>query len=337
MHLNRDCRYPDLDNLFIKADVTAEMREHYPSVSTEVKSILDAICKASVPEVDIGPHCLEPTECQFVSHCWKHIPEVSVFNLPGIKQRKWELYHAGIVKLDDPNLNELTELQQRVVQAFKTGERFVDSRLMKKMMETWQYPFVYLDFETINPAIPRYFGTRPYQQVPFQFSVHIQTDADAEVEHIEYLHLDASDPRPALIEALLDACGTTGSIIAYFGKFETDRIKELAEFSPAHHDALLALTERIVDPLPIFREAVYDNAFAGSFSLKKVAPALLGDEESYEGMEVANGGDAQRAFEEIISPAADPERVKMLETALREYCKKDTKVMVDLVKWMFAN
>lgn len=336
MHLNKECRYPDLSNLFVTVDVTQEMRDHYPSVMPAVKEILDTINRDKAPDIDIGPYCQDPNPCQFTAHCWKDIPQPSVFNLPGIKERKWELYQQGIIALDDPRLNDLTEIQQRMVSVYKNGERFVDHEKIHAEISQWQYPLVFLDFETINPAIPRYDGCKPYQQVPFQFSAHILSKPDAELTHHAFLFTTADDPRPTLIPALLKACGTEGSIVAYYGKFESDRIKELAEYSPQDSSALLALTERIVDPLPIFRAAVYDNAFAGSFSLKYVAPALLGAEQSYAGMDVANGGEAQRAFEELIAPTTPPERRHMLEKGLLEYCEKDTLVMVDLTRWMLA-
>jgi Domain of unknown function(DUF2779) len=337
MHLNRECRFPNLENLFVTTDVTAEMRERYPNVIGEVKQIFDTLTRSEVPDIPIGSYCVEPTECQFIEHCWKNIPDVSVYNLPGLKERKWELLSQSIISLDDDRLTDLNELQQRIVNTYKTGERYVDATAIKASLQDWHYPFIFLDFETINPAIPRYDETGPYHQVPFQFSAHILADKDAALTHQEYLHLDASDPRPELIKALLKACGDHGAIIAYYGKFEAARIQELANYSPEYREQLLALLPRIVDPLPIFREAVYDNAFAGSFSLKYVAPAILGQEHSYAEMDVANGGEAQRAFEEMIQPKTDPARKLALETALREYCTKDTMVMVDLVKWLYSN
>lgn len=337
MHLNKECRFPDLSNLFIQVDVTQEMRDNYPLVQPKVKEIYDTITRDKVPDIDIGPQCHEPTECPFTAHCWKNIPEPSVFNLPGIKERKWELYQEGIISLDDPRLTDLTEIQQRMVDVYKSGERYVDHAAIRAAVAEWQYPLVFLDFETINPAIPRYDGCGPYQQVPFQFSAHVLAAPDAELTHHEFLVTDSTDPRPTLIPALLNACGTDGSIVAYYGKFEASRIKELAEYSPENSAALLALNERIVDPLPIFRAAVYDNAFEGSFSLKYVAPAILGAEQSYTGMEVANGGDAQRAFEELCSPKITPERRQKLTDALLEYCEKDTMVMVDLTRWMMQS
>jgi hypothetical protein len=335
MHLNRDCRFPNLENLFIKADVTQQMREHYPSVQPAVKEILETIYKEKMPEVEIGPHCLEPNPCQFVAHCWKDIPTPSIFNLPGIKERKWELYQQGIINLDDPRLTDLTDMQQRMIESFKNGARYVDHAVIATAIKDWDFPLVFLDFETINPAIPRYDGCGPYQQVAFQFSVHILHDIHGDYTHAEFLHTENSDPRPTLIPALLEACGATGSIVAYYGKFEASRINEMAEYAPHYRDALLALSTRIVDPLPIFRAAVYDNAFNGSFSLKYVAPAILGTGQSYAGMAVANGGDAQRAYETIIDPKTPTALKSSTEAALLDYCKKDTLVMADLVKWLY--
>lgn len=335
MHLNRECRYPDLSNLFVTTDVTQEMRDGYPGVQPRIKEIIETLNKTSAPDIDIGPYCLEPTECPFVKHCWQHIPEFSIFQLPGMKDRKWELYQQQIIKIDDARLTELTDIQQRIVAVHASGERFVDKSAVADGIREWQYPFIFLDFETINPAIPRFNGCTPYMQVPFQFSVHTLINPDAEFTHQEFLSTDAKDPRPLLIPALLKACGTEGSIIAYYGRFEADRIRELAEFDEKNRDALLALIERIVDPLPIFRAAIYDAAFAGSFSLKYVAPAILGKEQNYQGMLVANGGDAQRAYEEMIAVTTTPERKSALERGLREYCQKDTKVMADLVLWLF--
>lgn len=333
MHLNRECRFPDLENLFVTVDVTEPMREQYKSVAPRITALMDVLRQPVAPAYDIGPHCLEPTECPFIKYCWQHIPKPSIFDLPNIKERKWQLYQQGIISLDDERLTDLTELQQRMVHVTRSGEGYVDEIAVVNAIKEWPYPWVFLDFETINPAIPRYHNTGPYQQTPFQFSAHQLLNADAPLMHKEFLFTNQDDPRPQLITALLEACGTSGAIIAYYGKFEADRIRELAEFDPTRREALLGLIDRIVDPLPIFRTHVYDAAFLGSFSLKNVAPAILGEAQSYKGMQVANGGDAQRAFEAMLT-TSDVEKKQELEQALKKYCEKDTLVMVELVKWM---
>lgn len=284
-----------------------------------------------------GAHCTSPNECGFKAHCWgeKKIPSLSVLDLPQIRDKKWNYYSQGIIGLDDPRLTELSPIQQRVVEVFKAGTRFVDVTAIKSAIATWKFPLVFLDFETINPAIPRYTGCGPYQHVPFQFSVHLWNSPDANVEHREFLFDSSGDPRPTLIPQLIEACKGDGSIVAYYGKFESDRISELIRFSPNHTEELESINARIVDPLPIFREHVYDNAFGGSFSLKAVAPAILGAVHSYDGMAVADGSAAQRAFEELISDQTQPSRKSELRGAMLEYCRKDTQVMVDLVKWLY--
>ena len=234
----------------------------------------------------------------------------------------------------DPRLTDLTDLQARIVNAHQTNTRYVNAAGIQEHIANWQYPFIYLDFETINPAIPCYEGTGPFTQVPFQFSVHRQDSPSAPLTHQAFLHTQASDPRPSLIPELLAACGTSGSIIAYFAKFEADRIRELAAFAPHYAEPLLSLLTRLVDPLTVLREHVYDPAFGASYSLKRVAPALLGENQSYQGMQVANGLEAQQAFLQVINPATPEFKRSELIKAMLDYCEKDTAVMVELVAWL---
>lgn len=336
MHINNECRYPDLALLFKIVDVTEEVRGIYTSIKPKVQELKTLIQLPEVPDVDIGPQCEEPGDCGFIEHCFKqkNIQEMGVFNLPGIWKRKWELYQQGILSLDDPRLLELTEIQQRIVDVHQSGQPYRDTEALKAALQEWQYPLYFLDFETISPAIPRYEGVGPYQQVAFQFSLHYWQDKNSPLYHKEFLWDKKSDPRPALIPALLEACGKEGSIVAYYSPFEMQRIEEMAAFSPEHREALLALLPRFVDPLPLIRAYVYDEAFGGSFSLKKVAPALLGKKQSYANMEVADGGAAQRAFEELIADRTPPAKKEMIKQAMLAYCAKDTEVMVELVKWL---
>lgn len=338
LHLNPECKFPNLENLFVEADVTDLLREKYPGISPKIRDIFSVLRGSGPPETDIGPHCLSPNECGFKDACWteKKIPQISIFSLPQVRDKKWDLYSQGIVEITDPRLSDLTPLQERVVRVHSTGRRYVDKTGIKSALKSWKFPLVFLDFETIGPAIPRYKGARPFAQVPFQFSVHVCDSWKSEVIHYEYLHDDNQDPRPKLIPALIRACESGRSVVAYYAQFEASRIQEMAECFPEYKQQLDAISERIVDPLPVIREHVYDAKFAGSFSLKAVAPALLGESFSYEGMQVGDGTAAQRAFEELISGDADPERKRQLTTSLLEYCKKDTFVMVELVKWLFT-
>ncbi|MBC7467220.1 MAG: DUF2779 domain-containing protein [Bdellovibrio sp.] len=336
LHINSECIYPNLEQLFKEVDVTDILNDKYDEIAPQLKKIFSSLKQDDVPNVDIGPQCFAPYECSYKALCFaeKNIPELSVFNLPKIGDAKWDLYKKNIVQLTDERLTELSDIQTRMVQAHNKNERFVNIEAIHQEIATWQYPLAYLDFETIAPVIPRYVGTRPYQQVPIQFSVHIQKEKDGAIEHFEYLHIDKMDPRPLLIKKLLEACPEKGTIVAYYAQFEIARIKELADFSKSDADQLLGLVERFKDPLPLIREAIYDVGFGGSFSLKAVAPSLLGQKYSYDGMLVGNGTAAQRAFEEIISENSSLDRKQTMIKAMLEYCEQDTLVMVELVKFL---
>ena len=335
LHINNECVFPNLSNLFTTVDLTQSIRDIYPSILPKISEILSTIKKDTVPMVSIGPQCLAPYDCGFVNHCWKDIPSTSIFNLPKINSKKWDLYAQGIVSLDDARLTDLVPIQERMVEVHRTQKRFVDLDGIRTALSNWTFPLVFLDFETINPGIPRYNGIRPYQQVPFQYSVHVLKDINGEAQHQEFLQTDISDPRPSLIPKLIEDCGAEGVVVAYYARFEKERMMEMATSFPQFKEQLESICSRLVDPLPIIRDFVYDVGFNGSFGLKNVAPALLGKEHGYDGMLVADGGAAQRAFEEIIDPKTNQIRKKELTLGILEYCKKDTLVMVELVRWLF--
>ncbi len=336
LHLNPECRYPNLKNLFVEVDVTDVLRENYREIAPRLNAIFNALRSPEVPDVDLGPHCTVQRDCEFKKHCFnqKQIPEISIFNIPRLGPKVWEFYRRGQIQIKDADTSDLDELQKRMVEAHVTDQAVSDGPAIAASMADWKYPLIYLDFETINPPIPCYTGTGPYQQTPFQLSVHRQDEPDGPVEHFEFLHSDVGDPRPHLIPALLQACGTEGTIVAYFAKFEMKCIQDLADFSSERRDSLVALLGRFKDPLEIMRAAVYDPNFRGSYSLKYVAPALLGKDFSYEGMSVSDGSAAQRAFTELIDQKTSPPRKEELRKAMLDYCQKDTLAMVEAVQWL---
>lgn len=337
MHLNTLCRFPELHNLFTEQEVTEQLRERHTGISVKLNEIFKTLKADTVPEVDLGPQCSIPRDCQFMEYCHaeKKIPVPSVFSIPGLREKKWELYRQGIVEISDVPEAELNEKQRQCLEVLKSNRRFVDPQKIKEALAGWKFPLVFLDFETINPAIPRFTGTGPFMQVPFQFSVHILNSLDSRPEHYEFLYTEAGDPRPSLIAALISSCKGEGSVVAYYGKFEAGRIEELEDFAPEKSNELKQIRLRIVDPLPIFRDAVYDSAFLDSYSIKSVAPAILGIEHGYENMIVSDGSAAQRAFEEISATGTSQGRKDELVTALLKYCEKDTLVMLELVKWLY--
>lgn len=197
-------------------------------------------------------------------------------------------------------------------------------------MSAWAYPRSWLDFKTISFAVPRWVGTRPYQQVPFQFSVHVE-QADGRIDHHDFLALNTNDPRRDCAEALLRAIPPQGAVIGYNAAFERSRVVELAEAFPDLAPALEAIGNRIVDLLPVTRAHWYHRDQRGSWSIKAVLPTIA-PELDYSGLEVNSGGAAQQAFLEAIAPETTIERRRHIELALRTYCARDTEAMIVLAK-----
>jgi len=206
------------------------------------------------------------------------------------------------------------------------------------------YPRYYLDFETIAFAVPHWPGTRPYQQIPFQFSCHVEL-APGTVLPQSFLATTGDDPRRAFAEALIAAVNpallqefagvgaTPGPVLVYNAPFERARIHELAVEFPDLAETLLAIDQRLVDLLPITREHYYHPAMGGSWSLKAVLPTI-GAGLSYEGLPVADGGMAQEAYRETIDPATTAQRREELRQALLDYCALDTYALVQLVDFL---
>ncbi len=310
MFINNQCVFPDLHDLFTMEDVTQEIEARQAGIPKKVTDFQKMLLKGKTPSLDIGPHCSDPYECPFTDHCWeaRGVVSPSIFELPGIGVKAWEFYEKGIVSLTDPRLKGLKGKQARAIEVVRSNIMWIDRMAIKNGVKDWKWPLHFLDFETFGPAIPRYDGVRPYQQVLFQFSCHIQDKPGSEPRHGEYLHESASDPRPAVAEALCAAIGDKGSIVAYNMSVEARAISHLAATCRAFARDLKKMDGRFVDPLPIIRGSVYAPAFRGSFSIKSVAPALLGEEFAYDELDVGGGQEAQTAFDRLISGGLSAKR-----------------------------
>jgi hypothetical protein len=228
----------------------------------------------------------------------------------------------------------LSERQRRACTAVQTGDPWFSAELGKEL-ERLQHPLYFMDFESVNPAIPRFSGMRPFDQLPFQWSLHVQREPRAESEHHEFLATDSSDPRREFISSLCTALGDRGSIVVY-AAFESQRLSELAAWLPEFAEPIKRIQSRLWDLLPVVRNHAYHPAFAGSYSLKAVLPALV-PEMSYDGMEVANGQDAGLAWQSLVSGNADGAWLDRIRKALFEYCGKDTLALVKLVEVLRSN
>jgi hypothetical protein len=335
--IQSDCEFPDLSKFFKQECVTPHVHSLYEKIPDWLKDFQGQLAASVPPQHDIGPHCHEPYECAYKKHCWgeKNLPHPAVFNVPRLKsEQQWEFYRRGCIALDQIDLSQLNDLQQRMVTCTLEDRRFVNRDSIQHEIQGWQYPLSFLDFETMAYAIPRFAGTKPYEQVPFQFSCLVQAAASGELMATEYLHMDSSDPRRPLAVALTESVPPKGSVVAYHASFEKGVIQALAKHFPDLSEKLESIAQRLVDPLPIIRAHVYDPKFVGSFSIKSTAPALLGPTASYKNLKIPDGGQAQVAFVELSNPTTNLLRKDELAKALREYCHKDTLVMAELVFWL---
>jgi predicted RecB family nuclease len=331
MHLNRECRFPDLANLFTRQDVTEDVAPLLDEMQQHIAEQQRVVRLAEPPVVATGEHCSEPRDCAFMSRCWPPVPAHHVTTLyrigrkaAGFVANGWEM----IAQLpDDVKLSAIAARQRRAV---RQGEVIVERDALLAALSALDRPVAHLDFETIQPAIPRWDGCRPYDQIPVQLSCHV-VNADGSTKHHAWLFDGDGDPRPAAARAILDACRGARTVTAYFSSFEKECIKLAAAAAPELADELLAIANTIVDLLPIVREHVYHPEFAGSFSLKKVLPALV-PALSYSGMRIAEGETAQLELSRLMferEGMSGEERAE-IRAALLDYCELDTKAMVAL-------
>jgi predicted RecB family nuclease len=331
MHLNRECRYPDLKTLFLRVDVTDGVTALLPRVAEEVPTLRRTLA-GPLPNIDTGDHCTTPRACPFKARCWPPLPDHHVSTLYRVHKKKVQEYvAAGYHTIPDlPETMKLSATAARQRRAVREGTVVVERDALMLALQTLTPPVAHLDFETVQLAVPRWPGCRPYDQVPVQVSCHV-VDVDGTVTHHAWLADGPDDPRPVAAAAVLNACRGARTVTAYFAAFEQSRLRELAEACPALAADLLSLADAIVDLLPVVRDHVYHPAFGGSFSLKKVLPALV-PSLRYDDLVIREGETAsvelsRMLFEMTASTAEEREELREM---LLAYCERDTEAMVAL-------
>lgn len=329
MHLNRECRYPNLSELFVRERVTSLLRPALRQVPKQVEAMKAALA-GPLPDVAIGPHCTKPRVCPFIERCWPALPSHHVSTLYRIGEKGLaKLVAAGIETIDQlPPKFPLSGPARRQVKSIKTGKVVVTGGLSRALAPL-KPPLAFLDFETINPAVPFWPGCRPYEQIPVQFSCHVLTPSG--MEHHAWLAEGPGDPREAFVEALIRACAEAKTVLAYNASFERRCINIVAQFLPERRRDLVALSRRLRDLLPVVRDYVYHPDFGGSFSLKDVLPALVPG-LGYDDLVIRDGGTASDALEALLlnEDALEPSARRALREDLLRYCERDTFAMVRL-------
>ena len=338
LHLNREYVYQggdyDLEKLFSLADLTEEAEARQPEVGRQLETMWKALAAGAAPDIKIGSHCEKPYVCPFYENCHRngavdenaHPVEELYYAGAGLLEK---LRKKGFLDIRDipEGYKELNQKQSRQHEAVLKGTAIIDRAGVAEVLGDLEFPIHFLDFETFNPALPLYAGTRPYDTLPFQWSDHVLAK-DGNLTHHEFLHDGDGDPRPAFARSLIEIAGDTGTIATY-SPFETTRMRDLARWFPKLAPALRALEERITDFLPLVRNNAYHPGFHGSFSLKAVLPALVPGFD-YDDLDIAEGGMASIAYVEMIDPATAPKRAKALRAQLLAYCKHDTEALLKL-------
>jgi len=332
MHLNSQCRYPDLSNLFVREDVTTLVEAALIGVPDELAA-QQRMLEGPLPDVAIGEHCTTPHDCPFIERCWPKLPDHHVSKLYRIeRKRALELEADGYATIYDlPSDLELSVIHARQVQAVQTGRMVVEPTLTKALTQ-FVSPLAFLDFETVSLAIPRWPGCRPWQQVPVQFSAHVEERGGGLVHH-QWIADGPEDPRPALAEALVEVCAGARKVVAYHASFERECIKRLQEAAPHLDKELERIEKRLVDLLPAIRRHVYHPDFGGGFSIKRTLPALVPG-LSYSDLKVQDGEVATVELQRLMFQGAEMpagERAALREALLR-YCERDTWAMVKLLE-----
>lgn len=339
-HIDSDWVYQgdgDYDGLFTECDLTSEAFERDDEVIGWITGAQRTIAKRTEPIICTGKQCGEPFDCSFINYCQAQEPhaEYPVHWLPSINAKALKQHIAANPALDlrDTPDELLTDLQRRVKTYSLSGELYFDADNAAAALKVHRLPAYFLDFETIQFAVPIWKGTRPYQQIPFQFSLH-RLSRTGKLESQAFLDLSGNDPSRSFADSLIDVCGSTGPIFVYNAGFEGARINELAGRFKRLAPKLMAIKQRLVDLHPITKANYYHPSQQGSWSIKAVLPAIAPD-LSYEELEgIQNGGMAMEAYLEAIHPGTLPNRKAEIERQLLAYCGLDTFAMVRLWKFL---
>ena len=337
-HIDSSWVYPggeDYRGLLKENDLTAETSARTEEVKGWIADAQRIVDQPDAPEMAVGAHCHQPFDCGFCNYCHKGIPQpVFPINwLPNLRTAKRErLAGQGVNDLRDLPDHMLSQIQSRVKEHTLAGTVFFDAAGAAADLAPHGFPAYFLDFESIQFAVPIWKGTRPYQQITFQFSLHTLAES-GQLSHTAFLDLSGNDPSETFAKALIAACGESGPVFVYFAGFERTRIRDLAGRFPDLAGPLLAINARVVDLLRIARKRYYHPSQHGTWSIKAVLPAAV-PELSYDQLDgVQHGGAAMDAFIEAIQLSTTAERKSEIVRQLLAYCKLDTLAMVRL--WEF--
>lgn len=323
----------DVHGLFADLEYAEQVETYYPAVAANVEAAHRILMGGEPAIVAPTDNCSKG--CAFWAYCSRHMPEKNPFSIMGMQFRSArKAYEKGYESFEQlRSYPDLHPSYLKVVEAELDDVDFIDIPAISEFLDTISYPLYHLDFETMQPAIPEFKGTKPYQQIPFQYSLHIQNEPCGPVEHKEFLAVSGTNPLRDIAEALVRDIPMGACSLAYNKAFEQTRLKELAAMFPDLSDHLLSIRDGMVDlDVPFRQKDYYTKAMQGSYSIKYVLPALFPDdpELDYHSLEdVHNGGEAMTIFPKI--QFMEPDEQARVRKNLLKYCCLDTYAMVKVL------
>ena len=321
----------DIHRLFKINDLSEQAAAEQATVPGVLETAERVLGSEEEPCMELMEDC---KDCELFGWCGRGLPSPSVFNLYRLQKKKMiEYYRQGLVSYEDLEkagvINNVTQLRQMDFWLRDRGT-YVEKEPLREFLCSLSYPLYFLDFETMQPAVPFCVGTHPFAQIPFQYSLHYIEREGGELLHKEFLAESGTDPRREIALALRRDIPADACVTAFNKAFECTRLKELAAAFPDLAEHLLAIEGHIADLLTPFQKGwYYKREIGGSFSIKSVLPAICPNdpELDYHELEgVHNGSEAMSVFPQIqYMEPAEQERARR---NLLAYCRLDTLAMV---------
>ena len=327
----------DITQLFNIEDVTGIVLEKQNGIKDKINEINEFIQShdgENEPDKKLSKNCFNPYPCPFWDYCTEDLPKPNVFDISGMQTRtKFKHYNNGVISFEDLSNEKLNKkYSQQIDFELNNREPKINRETINDILNSLKYPLYFIDYESCQYAIPEFEGTKPYQQIPFQYSLHIIKE-DSSIKHKEFLaQSEDEDLIRHFAESMIHNMPENGSVIVYNKAFEATRNKEIAEMYPDLAEEMYRFNDNMVDFLIPFRNRdYYTKEMEGSYSIKKVLPALCPNdpELDYSNLPVVhNGGEASDAFLSLKRKTSQEQ--EEIREGLLEYCKLDTYAMVKI-------
>jgi hypothetical protein len=343
IHINRDyVRKGEIDpfKLTTQSDVTAQVRGHISRTKTQIAKAWEVVKAKDCP--DISPkHASISAFKEWIGIYRQLAPgldDYSIYDLFRLNGHTLAKLEAEDIKhlADIPENFNLLPQQLLQVKVTKAGKRHIDSAKVAEFMAQLKYPLYFLDYETLGSVIPPFDGMRPYEQLPFQYSLDVINEPGGEPQHFEYLHTERRDPSTDIAKSLAAHIGPSGSILVWYQDFEKACNRLLADKVPEQAEFLSGLNKRVVDLIVPFQKGwVADKGFLGASSIKNVLPVLAPD-MSYQELDIQEGQSAQRLWMQAVLDNDEGIDRDELFNNLIQYCALDTMAMVKIYQYLLT-